>query len=112
MSWHAFLGGDTIGQIGSEQGIIIADDEHPDGARITLERDGDIASYAITCGIYGWMFHTRFFASEEEARSAFDTMREALGTIVAAIPMESDPEAKAKSSAVIRAISQFVETFP
>ena len=112
MSWYAFLHGDTIGQIGSEQGIIVADDEYPDGARITLERDGGVAPYAITCGIYEWMFHSRFFANEEEARSAFDAMREDLGIIVAAIPRESDPDVKAKCSVVFELISQFVETFP
>jgi hypothetical protein len=112
MSWYAFRDGDTIGQVGSEQGIIVADDEHPDGARITLERDGRVAPHAITCGIYGWMLHTRFLASEGEARLAFDAMREALGMIVSAIPLESDPDAKAKSSTVIRLISQFVEIFP
>jgi hypothetical protein len=48
---------------GSEGGTIVLDEEHGLGARITLEKDGAIAPFTITCGIYGWMAHTRFFSN-------------------------------------------------
>ena len=64
MSWQPFDDGKTIGQRGSEKGIIVGDEEHLEGARVTLEQDGEAAPYAITCGIYGWMVHTRFFGGE------------------------------------------------
>ena len=67
MNWYKFDDGNSIGTRGSEQGIIIEDIEHIKGARVTLEKDGDIAPYAITLGIYGLMFHTHFTGSEEKA---------------------------------------------
>jgi hypothetical protein len=112
MKWYAFDGGKSIGQHGSEDGVIIRDEEHGDGARITLERDSTHAPYAITCGIYGWMFHTRYFGSESEAQSEFQSMRDAIDKIVAAIPMETDPDADAQGKVVAQLISEFVETFP
>ena len=58
MVWVAVENGATIGTLGSEGGVIERDEEHADGARITIEQGGTIAPYSITCGIYGWMFHT------------------------------------------------------
>lgn len=66
------------------------DEEHTDGARITLERDGDIAPFSITCGVYGWMFHTRFFGEEAEARSQYDAMKVALSDLVRLNVPEAD----------------------
>lgn len=44
--------------VGSEGGIIIADEEYKNACRITLER---CERYdAITCGVYGSMVHTAF----------------------------------------------------
>jgi hypothetical protein len=31
-------------------------EEHPAGARISLERDGQDAPFTTTCGIYGGLF--------------------------------------------------------
>jgi len=58
---------------GSEGGVIVRDEEHALGARITLETGCGIAPYAITCGIYGWMMHTCFLeelADDEEGQRA------------------------------------------
>ncbi|HEY1578988.1 MAG TPA: hypothetical protein VGF82_18095 [Terracidiphilus sp.] len=81
--WNPFESGKTLGQRGSEAGEIIRDDEHSLGARITLEKATRSAPFAITCGIYSWMFHTRFFATEEEAASGYDKMKVSLAEIVA-----------------------------
>ena len=43
--------------------------------RITLERDTRNIPFAITCGIGGWMVHTCYFSTEEQARTAYDLMK-------------------------------------
>ncbi|SRR5579884_1315368 len=110
--WNPTDAGATIGTRGFEDGIIIRDDEHTDGVRINLEKDATHAPFAITCGIYGWMIHTRFFSSLVEAEEEYDKMRAALAGILAIIPLAGDPEADMKCGAVCTAISRFVEEFP
>lgn len=53
----------TVGEIGSEDGVIVADWETSDGARVTVEEDGRNAPFSITMGIYGCGFHTMFYGS-------------------------------------------------
>jgi len=110
MEWAPFDTGSTVGQRGSEDGTILRDEEHELGARITLERDTRHTPFAITCGIYGWMFHTRFLGPEAEAD--FDRMKDALSAILVTIPMADDPEAEQKMAPVTEAISAFVDRFP
>ena len=111
MAWAAVEDGGTIGQPGTEGGQIVSDEEYEDGARITLERGGPIAPFAITCGVYGWAFHTHF-VGEAEARGDYDAMKVALADIVARIPQESDPDLKLKSKSIFRAIEDLVAKFP
>lgn len=103
MQWTSFDGGASIGQMGSESGVIIRDSEHPLGARITLERAGTVAPYSITCGIYGCMAHTRFFSTEIDASQEFDLMAAALESILQSPTSESD---------LIDSVGGFVEQFP
>jgi hypothetical protein len=112
MSWDSIEQGATIGTQGSEGGVIERDEEHAGGARITVERGGGIAPYSITCGVYGWMCHTRFFGSRDEANRECDEMKEALGDILSRIPLQSDPEADEKCDRVADAIQEFVARFP
>ncbi len=93
------------------RGETIRDEEHDLGARITLERNADIAPCAITCGIYGWMVHTRFFVTEEEAAAEYDKMKASLSEIVERIgdPNYDDRGATEKA---IKAMEAFVETYP
>ena len=100
-SWHPVGDGATLSQTGSEGGVIIRDEEHPQGARITLERGGGIAPFSITCGVYGVMFHTRFFADEAEGQEAYDLMKPEIASIAAG----NATDASAKASA-------FVAQFP
>ena len=109
--WHPFKAGNTIGTPGSEAGTIVIDDEHVVGGRITLEREGR-TRFAITCGIYGWMMHTRFFSNEVEAKLAFDAMKEALDAIIQSIPKRNDPDREAKVKDVPDRIRSFVNRFP
>jgi hypothetical protein len=108
MTWHKFDGGSSLGGTGSERGVIIRDDEHSDAARITLERDGGTAPFAITCGVYGWMVHTRFFGSEAEAQGEFDAMAAALTDLVASQPVTNSEDL----SGMVDEISAFVARFP
>jgi hypothetical protein len=84
--WIPFENGETVGQRGSEDGLILLDDEYPGCARITLERDAVSSPFAITCGVYGWIVHTHFLSSENESRKAFDAMKLEINRIVDLIP--------------------------
>jgi hypothetical protein len=80
--WCAFEGGTTIGDKGSETGIILLDEEHQHGARITLESGGITAPFSVTCGIYGLFVHTAFAGSRLEAFQKYDAMRHSLDQII------------------------------
>jgi hypothetical protein len=109
--WQPFQNGTTFGQLGSEGGVILRDEEHDSGARITLERDcSHGVPFAVTCGIYGWFFHTRLLGSEAEAE--FSAMLDGLSAIVEIVPRIDDAAANAKMSAISDAISAFVRRFP
>lgn len=111
MSWEPFEDGATLGQIGSEGGEILRDDHYAMQARITLERDGAIAPYTITCGIYGWMVHSCFFADAEAATHAYALIQPELARIAELVPFTHDPEVEQKSERLIEAIELFVERF-
>jgi hypothetical protein len=108
--WYPFDRGFTVGQKGSEEGTILSDEENVDGARITLERDGQ-TPFSITCGIYGWMLHTYLFSDEMSASDALEEMKESLDGIVQMLPCVDDPELESKARAVQNAISSFVDHF-
>jgi hypothetical protein len=108
--WKPFDSGVTVGQPGSEGGVIVRDEEHQDGARATLERECGSAPWTVTCGIYGWFFHTRFLGSEAEAE--FPAMLDRLSAILDIVPLEHDPDCDAKMRLVGEAISEFVARFP
>ena len=97
---------------GSEGGTVITDEEHGYGARITLEQPGVRGPFAITCGIYGWMVHTRYFSSLDEAQRAYEAMKPGLEMILEMIPMKSDPQIDLKMKLAGNEISRFVDRFP
>lgn len=80
--WTKAVHGKTIEQVGSENGVIILDEEYLCASRITLERDGIIAPYSITCGVYGLMVHTAFAGQETEAMEKYDGMKKELQEFV------------------------------
>jgi hypothetical protein len=108
--WQLFDNGATVGQPGSEGGVIVRDEEHESGARATLERDCGSAPWTVTCGIYGWFFHTRFLGSEAEAE--FPAMLDELAAILDSIPRVDDSGADGKEGAVSESICRFVGRFP
>src|ERR1700756_6055208 len=111
MGWYPFDGGRSIGSPGSEEGVIVLDEENDAGARVTLESRGRTAPFAITCGIYGWMVHTHFLEAEIGARAAFQDIKAELGRILDLIPQSDDPELDAKSKMVIDQLSNLVDRF-
>lgn len=110
--WGPFEGGATLGRRGSEDGAILRDEDHELGARITLERDGRAAPFAIACGIYGRMVHTWFFTSETEALREFPRLQTRLAAILGMIPRVDDPDGAARARHVTDAIHRFIEEFP
>ena len=82
MIWHAFADGTTIGTRGSEDGIIVVDEEHPECARITLEEGGHFGRWSITCGVYGLFFHTRFFGNRLAAEAEYAAMKSAMDALM------------------------------
>ena len=110
-SWHHFDKGQSIGTAGSEGGVILRDEEHDAGARITLERDTRVAPLAITCGVYGWFFHTCYFGSQAEAGKAYDEMKIEMQKIIDLISDVVDGKEGAEGR-VYPAIAEFADRFP
>jgi hypothetical protein len=113
MTWTPTEDGHSIGTKGFDGGTLVADYEHGLGARISIEDLGDGGHFAITCGIYDWLVHTRFLTlSRADADAACAEMRTALEAIMDSIPLKVDPERDAKCEAVSVSIAQFVDRFP
>ena len=103
--WQPYNHGRTIGMQSAEGGKVVLDEEHPQGARITLKQGPDFV--AVSCLILGKIDHTRFFNEMETAKSEYKTMQKELGNVV-------DRIASAKSADIKmwEAISVFVKRFP
>jgi hypothetical protein len=108
--WHPSESGETLGQTGSEEGNVVRDEEHSLGARITLERDVRIAPFAITCGIYGWMIHTRFFSFQPEAETQYDLMKTALSELLEAAEQAADVDGGRQ--VMFDGIDEFIGAYP
>ena len=113
MNWNQFDEGKTIGRIGSENGEILFDEEHALGARITLEKVEMLSKryFTVTCGIYGWFFHTYYVSSETKALNDYEEMKSDLDKILNIIPNvgEDNDDNMARVS---DEISKFVDKFP
>jgi hypothetical protein len=84
--WQAAHGGSTLGMAGSEGGVIVRDEAWGEEARLTLEQDESRGFHAITCGVSGWMVHTRYFGDAAEAHAAFEEMKPALVELLSGLP--------------------------
>lgn len=103
--WHKYDEGKSINKVGTEGGVILRDDEHELGARITLKRGKDYLS--VSGHIYGWMDHTRFIIGSSEAEREYKAMKNALGDVMNVIEAVGSKDIK-----VWEAISEFVRRFP
>jgi hypothetical protein len=88
-AWLPYDDGASIRDSGSE-GVILRDEEYGGGVRITLERGG-FAPFSITCGVYGWMVHTRFFSAHPEAEREYAAMQPELAAIVDSLHLRPIP---------------------
>lgn len=77
--WLPYQGGSAVGEIGSEDGMILYDEEFDDACRITMERCQRY--YAITCGVYGSMVHT-VFRGANEVKETYEAMKRELGDFI------------------------------
>ena len=111
-SWYDINRGKTIGTKGSEGGVIGRDQEYERFSRITLEKEGRIAPFTITCGIYGWMFHTVYFRTMTKAEDTFAKMQKDLSSIVDDVPANDDSDAEGRMSAASILIAEFVDRYP
>lgn len=111
-NWREYDEGLSIGTSGPDVGVIVRDEEHGEGARLTLEEDGSFAAFSITCNVYGWMFHTRYFTDEDEANEQFELMKADLDEILETIPAEVDDADDDALAAVAEELNEFVEKYP
>jgi hypothetical protein len=104
-NWFAYHDGRSIGSVSAEGGVILRDEEHEVGARITLKRGSRYIS--VSCNVYGWMDHTRFFGSVTEAQREYVLMKSSLGNMVNNILLAGKSDLK-----MWEAIAEFVRRFP
>jgi len=108
--WYPFENGATRGMRGIEGGIILEDEQHDEGARITWE-DGCLrAACAISVVVYGWAGHTRFFDDEATAKQAYDDMKIALHGVLVLLPKHVDDLIVVEK--IDAAIADFLMRFP
>ncbi|MBI5951968.1 MAG: hypothetical protein HY865_09945 [Chloroflexi bacterium] len=103
--WFAYDDGRSVGTVSAEGGIVLRDEEHEAGARLTLKHGANYIS--VSCSVYGWMDHTRFFGSMTEAQREFLLMKPPLANMVENILSEGRNDLK-----MWEAIADFVRRFP
>lgn len=109
--WQAIESSDTK-HSGSEGGKIIFDEEHKYGARITLEENCSYSPYAITCGVYGLMVHTRFFESKEQAEAELVPMKSELEKIVRSFSSPASENQNVDYDQAANFCENFINKFP
>lgn len=103
--WKPYAGGQSIGKKDTQDGVILRDEEHELGARITVKQTKTYIS--ISCIISGWMDHTRFFDKLPDALKAYNLMKPELASVLQDIAGTKSSDIKAWES-----ISGFVMRFP
>lgn len=103
--WKPYNRGRSIGVKGSEGSVILRDEEHPLGARMTIKQGKDFVS--VSCNISGKIDHTRFFKEMRGAEREYANMQKEMEKVLKAIS-----SAKAADIKVWETISGFVARFP
>ena len=104
-NWFAYDDGESIGKISAEGGVILRDEEHERGGRVTLKQGGNFIS--VSCHIYGWIDHTRFFRTVADAQREYIMMKNLLGSM-----LDDILAAGANDIKMWEAIADFVRRFP
>ena len=109
MGWVPFDDGKTIGTRHAS-GVIVADERHTDGARVTIEDWGNHCE--VVWGVFGWAFGTAFFAKGAATDAGYESIKVRVAEILDLIPMKDDSEVETKSASVTRAIWKLTEDYP
>jgi hypothetical protein len=104
-SWVAYDDGRSIGSVGAEGGVILRDEVYASRVRVTLKRGEKHIS--VSCNIYGWMDHARFYNSISEALREYKLMKPLLANMVENILPKGEGGLK-----MWEAIAEFVRRFP
>ena len=87
--WMPYKNGATIGSVGSENGIILSDEELADTCRVTLERCSQY--HVITCCVYDAMMHTAF-CGPDGAGETYERMKDELARFISSDATEEDEQ--------------------
>ncbi len=71
--WQPYNHGRSIGVKSAEGGKVVRDEEHPQGARITIKQGREYI--AVSCNISGKIDHTRFFKEMRAAEREYESMQ-------------------------------------
>lgn len=104
-NWKVFNNGKSIGTTGVDGGIVFFDEEHAKGARITYRRGENMIS--VSMKIHGWIDHTRFFTTENDAQREYRAMKIIINELLEKINEPEMPKLK-----VWEIISDFVKRYP
>jgi hypothetical protein len=104
-NWLLYNEGVTIGTQTQLGDVILMDEIHSDGARLTIKRSSKYVS--VSCNINKWINHTRFFTTVHDAKREYRTMKPLLVEITDLLKTPQINELK-----VWEAISNFVRRFP
>ena len=102
--WKAFNRGRSIGTRSPEGGVIVRDEVHPLGVRITLKEAREYIS--ISCNITGQIDHSRFFTKMSDAQNEYEVMKNELVKVAKTISLAKSSNIKAWG-----AIAAFVSRF-
>jgi hypothetical protein len=102
--WKPFNRGRSIGLKSPEGGVIVRDEEHPLGVRITLKEAREYIS--ISCSITGQIDHSRFFTKMSDAQNEYEVMKDELVKVA-----ETISSARASNIKAWEAIAIFVSRF-
>ena len=102
--WKPYNRGRSIGLKSPEGGVILRDEEHPLGVRITLKEAKEYIS--ISCNISGLIDHSRFFTKMSAAQNEYVVMKDELVKVAKTISSARSSNIKAWE-----AIAAFVARF-
>jgi hypothetical protein len=102
--WKPYNRGRSIGLKSPEGGVILCDEEHPLGVRITLKEAKEYIS--ISCNISGLIDHSRFFTKMPDAQNEYEVMKDELVKVAKKISL-----AKSSNIKAWEAIAVFVSRF-
>jgi len=104
-NWQLYKEGTTIGTNTPLGDVILMDEVHSDGARLTIKRSSKYVS--VSCSINKWIEHTRFFNTVRDAKREYIAMKPVLVEITDLLQTADVNQLK-----VWEAISNFVRRFP